>query len=35
MPALTLVGPVVPAGFVDDGCSMSPDGWWRAACRGA
>lgn len=33
MPALKLVGPNVPAGFVDDGCSMSPDGWWRAACR--
>lgn len=33
MPALKLVGPDVPAGFVDDGCSMSPDGWWRAACR--
>jgi len=33
MPGLTLVGPEVPLGFVDDGCSMSPDGWWRRACR--
>lgn len=30
---LDLVGPKVPDGFVDDGCSMSPDGWWRSACR--
>jgi hypothetical protein len=33
MPVLKLVGPKVPLGFVDDGCSMSPDGWWRKACR--
>ncbi len=33
MPAMKLVGPEVPLGFVDDGCSMSPDGWWRRACR--
>jgi hypothetical protein len=30
---MQLVGPRVPADFVDDGCSMAPDGWWRAACR--
>ena len=33
MPALKMVGPKVPLGFVDDGCSMAPDGWWRRACR--
>ncbi len=33
MPELKLVGPEVPIGFVDDGCSMAPDGWWRRACR--
>lgn len=33
MPALKMVGPEVPLGFIDDGCSMAPDGWWRRACR--
>lgn len=30
---IVLVGPTPPEGFVDDGCTMSPDGWWRRACR--
>ena len=28
-----LAGPLVPEGFVDDGCTKSPDGWWVWACR--
>jgi hypothetical protein len=28
-----LHGPEPPAWFVGDGCTMSPDGWWREACR--
>lgn len=30
---LILVGPKPPDDFKDDGCSMSPDGWWKPACR--
>ncbi len=28
-----LIGPTPPLEYKDNGCSMSPDGWWRAACR--
>ena len=28
-----LLGPKPPDWFVGDGCTMSPDGWWREACR--
>lgn len=28
-----LFGPPPPADFEDNGCTMSPDGWWYLACR--
>ncbi len=31
--SIELVGPTPPPEYKDNGCSMSPDGWWRAACR--
>jgi len=31
--AVELLGPKPPDNFVDNGCTMSPDGWWRPACR--
>lgn len=28
-----LLGPRPPDNFIGDGCTSSPDGWWREACR--
>ena len=33
MSSIRLRGPDAPEGYVSDGCTMSPDCWWREACR--
>lgn len=30
---ITVLGPIPPRDFIDDGCTKSPDMWWRPACR--